>query len=122
LQHYYAAVEATSPLRVAGPQKQQKALCKFRSRNVMNGDKLYFAGWLSGGTRTQQIQSQSLGRTSYCVILIAIVNVAVAFDQNQVMKNCDGIHISTIDIYQHLHRLFHHHLYDAHNHPCGHRS
>ena len=42
--YFYDAVAATSPLNVASPSKQALAMQKIRSRNVVNGDKFYFAG------------------------------------------------------------------------------
>ena len=42
--YFYDAVAATSPLNIASPSKQALAMQKIRSRNVVNGDKFYFAG------------------------------------------------------------------------------
>jgi hypothetical protein len=44
LDYFYDAAAATSPLIVASPTKQALVMQKTRSRNVVNGDKYYFAG------------------------------------------------------------------------------
>jgi hypothetical protein len=44
LDYFYDAAAATSPLNVASPAKQALVMQKTRSRNVVNGDKYYFAG------------------------------------------------------------------------------
>ena len=44
LDYFYDAAAATSPLNVASPSKQALVMQRTRSRNVVNGDKYYFAG------------------------------------------------------------------------------